>query len=67
MKPFAILAAVLAVSVTQPVAGEPTTRQISVTGEGQSEAQPDMATITLGVTHQAKTARDEDRLLSQGL
>lgn len=30
--------------------------QISVTGTGRVEAAPDMATLTLGVIHQAKTA-----------
>ena len=33
-------------------------RQIMVMGEGQVEAVPDMATITLGVTHEAKAARE---------
>ena len=40
-----------------PARAEETQRQITVTGEGQVAATPDMATITLGVIHQAKTAR----------
>ena len=32
--------------------------QISVTGEGRVEARPDMATISLGVTSEAKTAAE---------
>lgn len=34
------------------------TGQISVTGQGRVDVVPDMATITLGVTHQAENGRD---------
>lgn len=39
-------------------------RQISVTGEGRSDAEPDMATISIGVTHTAKVAQAAMRLVS---
>ncbi|TDE40764.1 DUF541 domain-containing protein [Antarcticimicrobium sediminis] len=39
------------------VRAEEAARHITVTGEGRVEAAPDMATITLGVTHEAKEAR----------
>ena len=38
--------------------GQKDVGQISVTGLGQVERVPDMATITLGVTHQSDNARD---------
>ena len=41
-----------------PAFSEPPQRQISVIGEGHMDALPDMAIITLGVTHQAKEAGD---------
>ncbi len=40
-----------------PVRAAEFQRQITVTGEGRVATAPDMATITLGVTHQAKEAR----------
>lgn len=41
-----------------PVLGQPAVqRQISVIGEGRVDAAPDMATITIGVTNEAKSAR----------
>jgi len=43
--------------LAEPLASPPH-RQISVTGEGQVETAPDMATITLGVTNEAKDAGD---------
>lgn len=39
-----------------PAAAE--TPTLTVTGEGRAEAAPDMATVTLGVTHEAETAKD---------
>lgn len=36
---------------------EDTARRITVSGEGQVEAAPDMATITLGVTNEAREAK----------
>ncbi|MCF6232067.1 MAG: SIMPL domain-containing protein [Rhodobacteraceae bacterium] len=40
-----------------PARAENFQRQINVTGEGQVAVDPDMATITLGVAYEAKTAR----------
>lgn len=40
-----------------PITAEPT-RSVSVSGTGQSQVQPDMAMITLGVETQAETAGD---------
>ena len=40
-----------------PAQAEEIRRQITVSGFGQVAAVPDMATITLGVTHEAKEAR----------
>ncbi len=37
--------------------GDQATRQIAVTGQGLVDAQPDMAIVNLGVSHQDKTAR----------
>ncbi len=55
--PLLAVALVAALFVGGPAGAEEIQRQISVTGEGQVAADPDMATITLGVTHKAKTAR----------
>lgn len=40
-------------------------RQITVTGEGRVETRPDMAVISLGVTHEAPTAREAMAMTSQ--
>jgi len=53
--------------VAGPVWAETPARQISVTGEGRVEAAPDMATITLGVTHEAPEARAAMRATSEGV
>ncbi|MCA0870280.1 SIMPL domain-containing protein [Seohaeicola saemankumensis] len=57
MKPNLIAAAALAFLVAVPALAETSARQITVTGEGRVETVPDMATITLGVSHRAKEAR----------
>ncbi len=57
MKPNLIAAAALACLVAIPALAETPARQITVTGEGHVETVPDMATITLGVSHRAKEAR----------
>lgn len=54
---IAAMAAILAMAATGPAMAESTSRQITVTGEGRIEAVPDMATITLGVTHEATEAK----------
>lgn len=55
-----LIAATCAVFMTfipvDPARAEATQRQITVTGEGSVATVPDMATINLGVTHQAKEA-----------
>lgn len=40
-----------------PAASDPVPRQITVTGEGLVDAQPDLATLTLGVTNEATEAQ----------
>ena len=63
MKPSILLAGVLAAfcATTAPalLAAQELTqsRQIIVNGEGEVTAAPDMATITLGVTHRADEAK----------
>ena len=57
MKPNLIVAAALIFLVAIPALAETSARQITVTGEGHVETVPDMATITLGVSHRAKEAR----------
>jgi uncharacterized protein YggE len=52
-----LASAPMAAPLTEPLS-VPVQRQISVTGEGQVDVAPDMATITLGVTNQAKEAGD---------
>lgn len=51
-----LIAVALAVLAGQAVLADPPRRQIAVTGEGRVEAVPDMATITLGVTSEAREA-----------
>ncbi|WP_074218705.1 SIMPL domain-containing protein [Rhodovulum sp. ES.010] len=41
--------------------------QLTVTGQGRAEAAPDMATLTLGVTHNAVTAEEAMGLVSADL
>lgn len=56
MKTKTLLAAALGIVMTTAAWAGDVPRQITVTGEGQVEAVPDMATISLGVTSQAKEA-----------
>ncbi len=46
---------------------EETTAKITVTGQGRVETVPDMATITLGVTQDAKAASDAMRATSEAM
>ena len=63
-----ILIAVLFCSLLSGTAwAEPPERRITVAGEGRIEAMPDMATITLGVTHEAKEARDAMQATSEAV
>ena len=43
-------------ALATPLAAQETPRQITVTGSAETEAVPDLATITVGVTTQAETA-----------
>ena len=55
---IAVTLSLLALIATgAPAGAEEFQRQITVNGEGQVAAVPDMVTITLGVTHEGKTAR----------
>lgn len=59
MKTFVLAAALAGLSFSAPaLAEQETLRQISVTGAGVVEAEPDMAMITLGVTHESQAAKD---------
>lgn len=51
-----VAAAVTSLALTGVALADPAERQITVTAQGQVEAVPDMATITLGVTHEAEEA-----------
>lgn len=51
------LGCTLALLIDTPAQAGDTQRQITVTGEGQVAATPDMATISMGVTFEAETAR----------
>ncbi len=53
-----ILAIILTVFLATPVLAEATVAQVTVVGEGKSETAPDMATISLGVLSQGKTAAE---------
>ncbi|WP_245513755.1 SIMPL domain-containing protein [Antarcticimicrobium luteum] len=72
MTPRLIAAALIATVVCAlPAVGggraEEPARRLTVTGEGRVEAAPDMATITLGVTHEAKEAGAAMRATSEAV
>ena len=48
--PMILVAATIGLAGPVAAQGEPPARTITVTGEGQAVAAPDMATITIGVT-----------------
>jgi len=56
MRRIAILATLVAIGLASRSEAEQGSRVITVVGEGQVEAVPDMAMITLGVTHEASEA-----------
>lgn len=58
MKSRTIITALWIACLASAPLADPLQRQISVTGEGHVETAPDMATITLGVTNEAKEAGD---------
>ena len=63
----AALAGVLAGAVAPQVWAAETPRQIVVSGLGQIEAAPDMATITLGVTHEHREAAQAMAAVSKAM
>lgn len=61
-----MLSAVLVLGLVTQGAADTPTRVVSVVGVGQVAAEPDMAVISLGVTHQAKTARAAMDMVNAG-
>lgn len=57
MKRILPILTILAFMSGPAIADDSAARLITVTGEGQVDAEPDMATITLGVTHEAEDAK----------
>ncbi len=57
MNRWTILAGALAMALAGAALADDMPRQITVTGEGRVEAAPDMATISLGVTHENEQAK----------
>ena len=56
--PALFLAATLALPLAGPALAETPVPMITVTGEGVTEATPDLATLVIGVTTQGKTAAE---------
>ncbi len=52
-----VCAVLISMTAALPALAEMPSRQITVTGEGRVDAVPDMATITLGVTNEAREAK----------
>jgi len=67
VKSHLFAAAALAMLTAMPALAQTPDRQISVTGEGIVHAVPDMATITLGVSHQAQQAATAMEQTSQSV
>lgn len=63
----AALAALLLAAPSAAPAQEAGPRVIQVTGEGRSAAAPDLARVSLGVAHQAKTAGEAMDMMSEGV
>lgn len=63
---FRTFLVVLALSVPQVGTAQDTERQITVTGEGRVLVAPDMATVFVGVSRQARRAEDALRDASEG-
>ena len=66
---FVPAAAALALTALTPVMAmaEAPARVISVSGEGRVSVAPDMANLTIGVRHEAATAREAMDLMNAGL
>ena len=67
MKRIILILTVLSMSIAEAALGDPAPRQITVTGTGQIAAEPDMATITLGLTNEADEAGDAMAATSQAV
>jgi len=69
--PALALALALALSplaaAAQDAASPAPARVITVVGEGRADAKPDLAIVSLGVSHQAKTAGEAMALMSGGM
>ena len=66
MMATALTGALTAAMMAPAMAGD-TSRVITVTGEGQVEAAPDMATISLGVTHERAEAAEAMAAVSMAM
>lgn len=62
----ALLAAAFAVFSHVPVSADDQKRVITVIGQGEVSAEPDMATVTVGVTHQDRDAEEAMLRASRG-
>jgi len=58
--------AALAQVAPSPVSPGPA-RVVTVTGEGRSDRKPDMAVVSLGVSHQAATAGEAMAMMAEGM
>ncbi|WP_210527883.1 SIMPL domain-containing protein [Rubellimicrobium arenae] len=61
-----LLLAVAPLALAAQEAGNALPRVIQVVGEGRATSVPDMARVSLGVAHQAQTAREAMDAMSQG-
>jgi uncharacterized protein YggE len=59
--------ALAAILLAGPALADGPPRQITVTGEGNVSAAPDLAWINVGVTHRAKTAQEAVAAMSAGM
>jgi hypothetical protein len=57
----------LAASAQEGPAAPGPARVITVTGEGRSDRKPDMAVVSLGVSHQAQTAGEAMAMMADGM
>ncbi len=64
---LAVLLALAPLALPAQEAPAPLPRTVTVTGEGQSAAKPDLARIGLGVGHQAPTAAEAMALMADGM
>lgn len=67
MRPVRIALSTLLICLAGLAAAQEERREIIVTGEGVVSAQPDMAVISLGVSHEARTAGEAMERTSQAM